>query len=108
MSDYLSTQTITREMHTQLKLEIRFYKLRTTDSNNQRLPNRGKQFQGSIQQLLAAVTQCSAGHPLFRRFQNTSGNSFWASRLYQQDLDRTATDMALGIAASTSHVTSQK
>lgn len=95
-------------MHTQLKLEIRFYKPCTTDSNNQRLLNRGKQYQGSMQQLLSAITQCSAGHLVFRWLQNTDGNPFWASRLYQQDLERTATDTALGRVTSTFHVMSQK
>jgi len=99
MSDYLSTQTRTRDTHTQLKLEMGFYEPCTADSNNPRLSNRGKPQDGSLEQLLSALMQRSAGRLVCRWWQNTGGNSFPSSRLYQQDLGRTATDMALGTAA---------
>lgn len=85
MSDYLSIKTITRDMHTQLKRETRFYKPCTTDSNNQRLPNRGKQYQGasrSCSLLLRSAQQDTLSSGDFKTLVVVP--SFWASRLYQQ------------------------
>lgn len=84
MSDYLSIQTI-RDTHTQLKIEARFYKSCTTDSNNQRLLNEGKQYQGaskSCSLLLCSAQQDTLSSGDFKTL--VLNPSFWASRLYQQ------------------------